>query len=167
MEENLEAILDNYVKSEGNLISILQDIQNKFGYILERAVNWFSDKLDIPESFFYCVAACYSQFHHKPWGGNIITTCCGTACNLNGAVKTKDGLRRDLHLANGENTFPDGKFTHEEVSCLCACSFAPIGRHASKGDIAPRLYHLKGENKQETREAGGVYSLPRAGIYMR
>jgi NADH-quinone oxidoreductase subunit E len=151
MEEKLEAILDKYVKSEGNIISILQDIQNKFGYILEHAVNWFSDKLDIPASRFYCVVACYSQFHLKPRGGNIITTCCSTACYLNGAVKTKDGLRRDLHLANGENTSADGKFTHEEVSCLGACSFAATGRHASKGDIAPRFHHLKGENKQETR----------------
>jgi NADH:ubiquinone oxidoreductase subunit E len=126
MEEKLEAILDNYVKSEGNLISILQDIQTEFGYIPEDAVNWFSDRLDIPASRFYGVVTFYSQFHLKPRGKNIITACCGTACHVNGADKIIDGLRRELHLVKGEDTTADGNFTLEEVACLGACSFAPI-----------------------------------------
>jgi NADH:ubiquinone oxidoreductase subunit E len=126
MEDKLEAILDNYRKNEGNLISILQDIQTEFGYIPEDAVTWFSDKLDIPASRFYGVITFYSQFHLKPRGKNIITACCGTACHVNGADKIRDGLRRELHLANGEDTTADGKFTLEEVACLGACSFAPI-----------------------------------------
>jgi NADH:ubiquinone oxidoreductase subunit E len=126
MEEKLETILTNYRKNEGNLISILQDIQTEFGYIPEDAVNWFSDKLDIPASRFYGVVTFYSQFHLKPRGKNIITACCGTACHVNGADKIIEGLRRELHLAKGEDTTADGNFTLEEVACLGACSFAPI-----------------------------------------
>ena len=126
MEEKLESILDNYVKSEGNLISILQDIQSEFGYIPEIAINWFSDKLDIPASRFYGVVTFYSQFHLKPRGEHIITVCRGTACHVNGVDKIIDGLRRELRLANGEDTTADGKFTVEEVACLGTCSFAPI-----------------------------------------
>src|SRR5208283_5757329 len=113
MEEKLEAILDNYVKSEGNLISILQDTQSEFGYIPEHAIKFFSDKLDIPASRFYGIVTFYSQFHLKPRGENIITACRGTACHVNGADKIIDGLRRELHLANGEDTTADGKFTLE------------------------------------------------------
>jgi NADH:ubiquinone oxidoreductase subunit E len=126
MEEKLKAILDNYMKNEGNLISILQDIQSTFGYIPEDTVNWFSEKLDIPASRFYGVVTFYSQFHLKPRGKNIITACCGTACHVNGAAKIIDGLRRELGLPKGEDTTEDGQFTLEEVACIGACSFAPI-----------------------------------------
>jgi NADH:ubiquinone oxidoreductase subunit E len=126
MEEKLEIILDNYQKTEGNLISILQDIQNAFGYIPEDAVTWFSNKLDVPSSRFYGIATFYSQFHLKPRGKNIVTVCCGTACHVNGSDKIIDGLRRELKLAKGEDTTEDGQITLEEVACLGTCSFAPI-----------------------------------------
>jgi NADH:ubiquinone oxidoreductase subunit E len=126
MEKKLETILDDYAKNEGNLISILQDVQCVFGYIPEDAVNWFSDKLDIPASRFYGIVTFYSQFHLKPRGKNIITACCGTACHVNGSDKIIDGLRRELKLAHGEDTTEDGQFTLEEVACLGTCSFAPI-----------------------------------------
>lgn len=126
MEEKLEIILDNFVKNEGNLISILQDVESAFGYIPEDAVTWFSDKLDIPASRFYGVATFYSQFHLKPRGKNIVTVCCGTACHVNGSDKIIDGLKRELKLAHGEDTTEDGEITLEEVACLGTCSFAPI-----------------------------------------
>jgi NADH:ubiquinone oxidoreductase subunit E len=126
MEEKLKQILENYKQNEGNLISILQDIQSAFGYIPEDAVTWFSDKLDIPASRFYGIVTFYSQFHLKPRGKHVITACCGTACHVNGADKIIDGLRRELGLAKGEDTTEDGEFTLEEVACIGACSFAPI-----------------------------------------
>ncbi len=126
MEEKLETILDNFIKNEGNLISILQDIQTVFGYVPEDAVNWFSHKLEVPASRFYGIATFYSQFHLKPRGKNIVTVCCGTACHVNGSDKIIDGLRRELKLAKGEDTTGDGEITLEEVACLGTCSFAPI-----------------------------------------
>jgi NADH:ubiquinone oxidoreductase subunit E len=126
MEEKLEVILDNFIKNEGNLISILQDVESAFGYIPEDAVNWFSDKLDIPASRFYGVVTFYSQFHLKPRGKNIVTVCCGTACHVNGSDKIIDALKRELKLVHGEDTTEDGEITLEEVACLGTCSFAPI-----------------------------------------
>ncbi len=126
MEQKLETIYNDYITNEGNLISILQDVQSVFGYIPEDAVNWFSDKLDIPASRFYGIVTFYSQFHLKPRGKHIITACCGTACHVNGSDKIIDGLRRELKLASGEETTADGEFTLEEVACLGTCSFAPI-----------------------------------------
>ncbi len=147
MEEKLEAILDDYRKNEGNLISILQDVQSVFGYIPEDAVNWFSNKLDIPASRFYGVVTFYSQFHLKPRGKNIITACCGTACHVNGSDKIIDGLRRELGLAKGEDTTEDGQFTLEEVACLGTCSFAPIvlvnGKVHGKAKVDKVLKEIK------------------------
>jgi NADH:ubiquinone oxidoreductase subunit E len=147
MEEKLEAILDNYRTNEGNLISILQDVQSVFGYIPEDAVNWLSNKLDMPASRFYGIATFYSQFHLKPRGKNIITACCGTACHVNGSDKIIDGLRRKLGLAKGEDTTEDGEFTLEEVACLGTCSFAPIvlvnGKVHGKAKVDKVLKEIK------------------------
>jgi NADH:ubiquinone oxidoreductase subunit E len=147
MEEKLEVILDNYRTNEGNLISILQDVQTVFGYIPEDAVNWFSNKLDVPASRFYGVVTFYSQFHLKPRGKNIITACCGTACHVNGSDKIIDGLRRKLGLAKGEDTTEDGQFTLEEVACLGTCSFAPIvlvnGKVHGKAKVDKVLKEIK------------------------
>jgi len=126
MNDQLDKILAKHLETEGNLISLLQDIQEAFGYVPEDAVNWFSEKLDIPASRFYGVVTFYSQFHLKPRGKNIITACCGTACHVNGSGKIIEGIRRELKLAEGEDTTEDGKFTLEEVACLGTCSFAPV-----------------------------------------
>ncbi len=126
MEKTLEKILEEHRESEGNIISLLQDIENSFGYLSEDAVNWFSKKLDIPASRFFGVATFYSQFHFKPRGKNIITACCGTACHVKGSERLINGLRKELNLSDDEDTTKDMEFTLEKVNCVGACSIAPV-----------------------------------------
>lgn len=126
MEKTLEKILEEHRESEGNIISLLQDIENSFGYLPEDAVNWFSKKLDIPASRFFGVATFYSQFHFKPRGKNIITACCGTACHVKGSERLINGIRKELDLSEEEDTTKDKEFTLEKVSCIGACSIAPV-----------------------------------------
>ena len=126
MERELEKILRKYIKEEGNVISILQDLQKKFGHVPREAVFWFSGKLNIPASNFFGVATFYSQFHLKPRGRHIITACCGTACHVRGADPIVHRLREDLRLAAGQETTADMQFTFESVACMGACSLAPV-----------------------------------------
>ncbi|MEW6107629.1 MAG: NAD(P)H-dependent oxidoreductase subunit E [Nitrospirota bacterium] len=126
MENALEKIYTEYRKNEGNIISILQDIQNEFGYIPEDAVYWFSKKLDVPASRFFGISTFYAQFHLVPRGKNIVTTCCGTACHVKGSERLITGLMRELDLPEGENTTSDREFTMEKVNCVGACSIAPV-----------------------------------------
>ena len=126
MEQTLEKILVEYRKSEGNIISLLQDIEDSFGYLSEDAINWFSKKLDIPASRFFGVATFYSQFHFKPRGRNVITACCGTACHVKGSERLINGLRKELNLSEDEDTTKNMEFTLEKVNCVGACSIAPV-----------------------------------------
>ncbi|MFZ3122229.1 MAG: NAD(P)H-dependent oxidoreductase subunit E [Thermodesulfovibrionales bacterium] len=126
MEKTLNKILKDTRGNEGNLISILQDIENAFGYIPKNAVNWFSAKLDIPASRFFGIATFYAQFHLKPRGKNIITACCGTACHVKGSERLINGIRKELSLSDGEETTKDKEFTLERVNCVGACSIAPV-----------------------------------------
>ncbi len=126
MNKQLENILYEFRKKGGNIIALLQDTQEVFGYIPKQAVEFFSGELGIAPSRFYGVATFYSQFRLKPVGKNRITACCGTACHVRGSEKVINGLRKELDLPPGEDTTKDGQFTLEEVACLGTCSFAPI-----------------------------------------
>jgi NADH:ubiquinone oxidoreductase subunit E len=126
MEETLQKILGEYRKNEGNIISILQDIEKTFGFIPEEAVTYFSKKLDIPASRFFGTATFYSQFHLKPRGKNIITVCRGTACHVKGSEKLLNRLFLELDIPPDEETSMDSKFTIEKVNCIGACGIAPV-----------------------------------------
>lgn len=126
MKAALEKILKTYREKEGNIISILQDIEETLGYIPEDAVTWFSKKLDIPASRFYGIATFYAQFHLKPPGKNLIIVCRGTACHVKGSDRLISGLRRTFNLPEGEDTTADRKFTIERVACVGTCGMAPV-----------------------------------------
>jgi NADH:ubiquinone oxidoreductase subunit E len=126
MERKLEGIYTRYRENEGNLISILQDIENEFGYLQEDAITWFSERLDVPLAKFYGIATFYAQFHLKPKGKNVITACCGTACHVKGSERLINSLVKELAIPDGEDTSEDLRFTVERVNCVGACSIAPV-----------------------------------------
>jgi len=126
MQETLLHIVQKFREKEGNIISLLQETQDAFGYIPREAVSFFSEELDIAPSRFYGVATFYSQFHLTPRGKNIITACCGTACHVKGSERIITGMRKELNLPEGETTTKDMQFTLEKVNCVGACSIAPV-----------------------------------------
>lgn len=125
-EDKLEAIYQKSVANEDNIITILQEIQNEFGYVQEEAIDWFSRRTYIPASKFYGVVTFYSQFHLKPRGKNIITVCSGTVCHVKGAPKIISKLQDNLKLKDDAQTTRDMLFTLENVNCVGACSIAPV-----------------------------------------
>jgi NADH:ubiquinone oxidoreductase subunit E len=138
MEKTLQKILKDYRKNEGNIVTILQDIEKAFGYIPEEAVTWLSKKLDIPASRFFGVATFYSQFHLRPRGKNIITVCRGTACHVKGSERLINRLLIELDIPDDDDTTSDQKFTVEKVNCIGACGIAPVAvvNHEVHGKVS-------------------------------
>lgn len=126
IKKRCKEILDRYNSEDGNVTTILQDMQEVFGYIPEEAVEWFSRKLNVPSSNFYGIATFYEEFYLKPRGKHIITACCDTACYVKGSENIIEKLRSDLNIAAGEDTSHDGKFTVQKGACVGACSIAPV-----------------------------------------
>lgn len=126
MKEKLDKIISEYLENEGNIVSILQDIQEEFNYIPEEAVDYVAEKTSVPVSNFYGVATFYAQFHLKPRGKNIFTLCCGTACHVKGSEKLIERVQTELKLTPENNTTEDGLITLEKVACVGACSIAPV-----------------------------------------
>lgn len=126
MIKELDKILDTYRQRNGNIISLLQETEEAFGYIPREAVEYFSETLQIASSRFYGVATFYAQFHLKPRGKHIITACCGTACHVKGSERIINGITKNLDLVEGEDTSSDMQFTLERVNCVGACGIAPV-----------------------------------------
>ena len=125
-ETQLKALYDQAMANDDNIIAILQQIQNTFGYVDKEAVLWFARKMGVPVSKFYGVVTFYGQFHLTPRGKNIVTVCCGTVCHVKGAPKVITKLKEELKLKGEDMTTRDMLFTMENVNCVGACSIAPV-----------------------------------------
>ncbi len=119
-------ILEKYVpEDKSSLIPILQDIQEKYGYLPEYELQKAADFVGIPLSRVYGVATFYNQFRLIPLGENVIKVCRGTACHVKSSANVLYAIESALKIKAGETT-RDKKFTIEVVNCIGACSIAPV-----------------------------------------
>lgn len=124
-DEELEKILWVYKQDKDNLIQILNDVQEYYGYIPKHAQMAISEYLGIPMAEIYGVVTFYSRFTLKPKGKYHIAVCLGTACYVKGSQKIMDRLEERLGIKTGETT-ADGKFSIEATRCVGACGLAPV-----------------------------------------
>ena len=122
---NLENILNKYKKDKDNLIQILNEVQEFYGYVPENAQKAISEYLSVPMAEIYGVVTFYSRFTLKPKGKYHIAVCLGTACFVKGSEKILDRAKERLKIDIGETT-KDGKFSLEETRCVGACGLAPV-----------------------------------------
>ena len=124
-DPKLKEILEQYIQDKSNLIQILNDVQNYYGYIPEKAQKAISEYLNIPMAEVYGVITFYSRFTLKPKGKHHIAICLGTACFVKGSERILDRAKERLHIDVGE-TSKDGKYSLEATRCIGACGLAPV-----------------------------------------
>lgn len=124
-DEKMQEILDKYMSDSSNLIQILNEVQESYGYIPESSQKAISDYLKIPMAEIYGVITFYSRFTLKPNGKYHIAVCLGTACFVKGSEKLVDRIKETLKIDVGE-TSKDGKFSLEATRCIGACGLAPV-----------------------------------------
>jgi NADH-quinone oxidoreductase subunit E len=110
---------------EGDLIPLLQRVQEQHGFISEEAVEHISRFLKISENQIYGVASFYSQFRFAAPGRNSIKVCLGTACHVRSGQILLDAVERELDISPGETT-ADGRYDLQRVACLGCCALAPV-----------------------------------------
>lgn len=125
MSEVLGSIRRIVEKTEGHLISSLQEIQEKYNYLPEEALRALAAELNIPLINVYEVATFYKSFSLTPKGKHICTVCVGTACHVRGSSKVVDALTSELGIPQNSTT-EDMLFTLETVNCLGCCAIGPV-----------------------------------------
>ncbi len=121
----MQEIMTKYTVEKDNLIPILNEVQEKYGYIPKLAQMEISKYLNIPMAEVYGVVTFYSRFTLEPKGKYNISVCLGTACFVKGSQKILDRLKERLQLEEGK-TSSDGKFSIDTTRCVGACGIAPV-----------------------------------------
>jgi len=125
VEERLNEILSSYQGSEDELIPILQQVQQVFGYLPEPAMKRIAKFLKLPGSTVFGVCTFYAQFKLIPTGRNIIRVCRGTACHVRGSAQILGEIEKQLGISAGETT-PDLEYSLETIACFGSCALAPV-----------------------------------------
>lgn len=111
-------------KGQEDLLELLREAQNRFGYLSEKTIVKIAKSLDIPISDAYGVATFYSFLSAKPQGRNIIRVCKSLPCFLKNSETIIKTAEKELGIKPGETT-PDGKFSFQLTNCIGACDKAP------------------------------------------
>ena len=125
IDPKLSEILNKYVQYKSNLIQILNEVQDYYGYVPEKAQVAISNYLNMPMAEIYGVVTFYSRFTLKPKGKYHIAVCLGTACFVKGSENVLERAKERLGIDVGETT-ADGKFSLEATRCIGACGLAPV-----------------------------------------
>ena len=125
MTPELKAFIEEWKEKPGNLIMVLHQVQQTYGYIPREVAIEVSQLLNVPLAKIYGVVTFYNFFKLQRAGKYIIQVCLGTACYLRGGDDLMKELERELGIGvNG--TTPDGLFSIEAVRCLGCCGLAPV-----------------------------------------
>jgi len=124
IKDQLDSILSQYDGNHSDLVPILQEVQEKFGYLQEEVMTRIARFLRLPESNVFGAATFYSQFKFAPTGKKIIKVCRGTTCHVKGGKRILESVQRELGIQSGETT-ADLEYSLEAVACIGACALAP------------------------------------------
>lgn len=121
----MEDVLKKYKDVSGSLITILQKVQDIYGYLPVDVIYHIAEQTGSTPAKVMGVATFYTQFRLKPIGKYLIMLCQGTACHVNGSERIEAAIREELGISDGETT-DDGLFTLKNVACLGCCSLSPV-----------------------------------------
>ncbi len=125
-QEDVVTIVEKYRGNRGGLISILGEIQSKYGYLPEDVLRVVADTTGRCLTDIYGVATFYKSFRLAPRGRHLASVCLGTACHVRGGPAIAEEFEHELKIPSNGETTPDKEFTLETVRCLGACALGPI-----------------------------------------
>jgi NADH-quinone oxidoreductase subunit E len=80
--------------SLGGIISLLQDIQAKHGYLPEESLRSLAHMAKRPLVEIYGLATFYKSFSLRPRGKHLVLVCLGTACHVRTAPMIVEEFER-------------------------------------------------------------------------
>jgi NADH-quinone oxidoreductase subunit E len=140
--ERLSHILAGHRPERVELIPILQEVEEEFGYLPREAMLEAANFTQIPASAVFGIATFYNRFRFTPLGKHPVKACMGTACHMQGGSLVSEALERELGIKVGDITH-DGEFSLDRVACIGCCVLAPVVVVGE--DIYPRMTSFKVE----------------------
>jgi len=135
-EAKLRAVIADQKDVKGNMMPILQQAQEIYGYLPIEVMRIIALETGTPIEEIFGIASFYSQFKLNPSGKYAISVCLGTACYVKGSGAVMEKISEELGLPVG-STSPDGKYSLEATRCIGACGLAPV--MTINGDVYGRM----------------------------
>lgn len=155
---DIASMLKIFEKERGNLIPILQMIQEKHRYLSPLALQMVTEYLRMSTCEVYGVATFYNQFRFYPPGKHQIKVCLGTACHVRGGDIILENFERKLEIKAGETT-PEREFSIDRVACVGCCALAPVAiiddtvyGHMAPSKVVGLILGFEIEKEREKRE---------------
>ncbi len=123
---DIDQMVASIGRRTGDLIPILQAIQQRYHYLPEPALKRIPEITEIPAAVVRGVATFYNFFRLRPAGKHRVCVCHGTACHVKGSEQIHDAIERHLQLEKGQDTDAAGEYTVERVACVGCCTLAPV-----------------------------------------
>lgn len=123
--QEFEALKKRYDSPQAILLPVLWKIQEKQGWIDDKAMALAAEICVCEKSHVMGVVSFYTMFFEKPMGKHHVMVCTNVSCMLRGGDKIYDAVKSQLGCGHMERT-SDGTFSLEEVECMGACGGAPM-----------------------------------------
>ena len=125
IKSEMAELLGEFECDKQHLITILNEVQEKYGYIPKVAQVEIANYLGIPLAEVYGVITFYSRFSLEPKGKYNVSICLGTACFVKGSKELLERAKQKLGIEEGKTT-EDGMFSLDTTRCVGACGLAPV-----------------------------------------
>ena len=138
-----------------SLVAIFRAVEDRFGYLPERALRIISDELSIHWAQVFGAAG-LGGFRLLPVEGHVVTVCDCASCRFAGGPNVLAAVSEELGIKPGETT-PDGSFTLEVASDVGAGTLSPAIRVDTLvyGPLdAAKAQHVVHERRAAAKAAG-------------
>jgi len=156
VKEQLHETLARYRGERVELILILEEVQDRLGYLPKEALLEIADFVHMSAASVFGVATFYNRFRFTPIGRHAIRVCMGTACHVAGGSLVQEALERELEIKVGGVT-PDEEFSLDRIACVGCCVLAPV--IVINREVSPKMTPFKVEEVlaglKEPQEAAG------------
>ena len=123
--EEMGRILTSVDPQKTSLITLLQKVQGRFGYLPRETMIEVARAKGVSPAAVFGVASFYNQFRMIPPGKYPVKMCMGTACHIKGGNAILKVWETKLGIKEGEVT-EDRLFSLDRVACVGCCAMAPV-----------------------------------------
>jgi NADH-quinone oxidoreductase subunit E/NADP-reducing hydrogenase subunit HndA len=147
--DRVKSICSLYNNNIGELINILNKVQNTFEYISDEAQNIVAQELNIDIERVKKTVSFYTFLKTTPKGKYPISVCKGTACSNRGAEYIIDRFKKELNIDVGQIT-NDNKYSLDISQCTGTCGQAvviTVGDETYRNVSPDDITHILSKNK--------------------
>lgn len=153
----VDAIIDGFGGRPEALVAIFGAVQERYGYLPERALRRISDRMTIHWAQVFGAAG-LGGFRLLPASGHVVTVCDCASCRFSGGIDVLRAIEEQLGIRAGETT-PDGSITLETRSDVGAGAISPAIRVDTLvyGPVdAEKALHVVEERRRASRAGAGA-----------